>query len=161
MWSFGCASPGLTPRGDAAARAGSQGVVYEGVFQGAIVAVKYSLVEACAGTELLLSRLMAHPNVVQTYSAKVAVLDAHVSAAALPPSPPSGALRNKEHGAPGTHTCCVPLRTPTHRVGLHELCRPQQDAVHVEQGAVELLLLEPFDAAGQRVRGAAPGRGAG
>lgn len=61
--------------------AGSQGIVYEGVWQGATVAVKWSIAdELDAGAyELLFSRLLSHPNVVQTYDAKVAVLDKGVS----------------------------------------------------------------------------------
>ncbi|GFR49913.1 hypothetical protein Agub_g12021 [Astrephomene gubernaculifera] len=56
---------------------GAQGVVYEGIWQGATVAVKFSIVEDLDTTayELLFSRLLSHPNVVQTYVAKVAVLD--------------------------------------------------------------------------------------
>jgi hypothetical protein len=65
---------------------GSQGIVYEGIWQGATVAVKWSIgdqmdVGAC---ELLFSRLLSHPNVVQTYDAKVAVLDAEVRGAWFP-----------------------------------------------------------------------------
>ncbi|KAG2487433.1 hypothetical protein HYH03_014000 [Edaphochlamys debaryana] len=58
---------------------GAQGVVYEGIWQGATVAVKFSIVQAeCLDSiayELLFSRLLCHPNVVQCYGAKVAVLD--------------------------------------------------------------------------------------
>jgi hypothetical protein len=53
--------------------AGAQGVVYEGVWQGATVAVKFSIVEDLDTTayELLFSRLLCHPNVVTTFVAKV------------------------------------------------------------------------------------------
>jgi len=56
---------------------GSQGVVYEGVWQGATVAVKWSIADELdtGAYELLFSRLLSHPNVVQTYDAKVAMLD--------------------------------------------------------------------------------------
>ena len=52
---------------------GAQGVVYEGVWQGATVAVKFSIVEDLDTTayELLFSRLLCHPNVVTTFVAKV------------------------------------------------------------------------------------------
>ncbi|GIL58521.1 hypothetical protein Vafri_13465 [Volvox africanus] len=56
---------------------GAQGVVYEGTWQGATVAVKFSIVGDLDATayELMFSRLLSHPNVVQTFAAKVAVLD--------------------------------------------------------------------------------------
>jgi hypothetical protein len=53
-------------------------VVYEGVWQGAPVAVKFSLapsMDDINSSELLVSRMLGHPNVVHTYSTKVAVLD--------------------------------------------------------------------------------------
>lgn len=70
---------------------GSQGVVYEGVWQGATVAVKWSIADNLdAGAyELLFSRLLSHPNVVQTYDAKVAVLDDEVFSR---PSPSGGPI---------------------------------------------------------------------
>ncbi|KAJ9505963.1 hypothetical protein QJQ45_002724 [Haematococcus lacustris] len=70
---------------------GSQGVVYEGVWQGATVAVKWSIADNLdAGAyELLFSRLLSHPNVVQTYDAKVAVLDDEVFSR---PSPGGGPI---------------------------------------------------------------------
>jgi hypothetical protein len=65
--------------------AGSQGIVYEGVWQGATVAVKWSIADQLdtGAYELLFSRLLSHPNVVQTYDAKVAVLDAEVCGVSL------------------------------------------------------------------------------
>ncbi|PNH02269.1 Cysteine-rich receptor-like protein kinase 2 [Tetrabaena socialis] len=56
---------------------GAQGVVYEGVWQGATVAVKFSIVSSVetldtTAYELLFSRLLSHPNVVQTYKCKPA-----------------------------------------------------------------------------------------
>lgn len=53
--------------------AGAQGVVYEGQWQGAVVAVKFSVVERldAAAYELLFSKMLSHPCVVQTFVAKV------------------------------------------------------------------------------------------
>lgn len=46
---------------------GAQGVVYEGIWQGAAVAVKFSIVEKLDthAWELLFSKMLSHPNVRQ------------------------------------------------------------------------------------------------
>ncbi|KAG2428818.1 hypothetical protein HXX76_011518 [Chlamydomonas incerta] len=59
--------------------AGSFGVVYRGVWQGANVAIKYLVSSSTqqlqiSATEALLSKLLAHPNVVQTFACKVVEL---------------------------------------------------------------------------------------
>ncbi len=118
------------------APAGSQGVVYEGIWQGAVVAVKWSIVEVLdAGAyELLFSKLLGHPNVVQTYSAKVAILDHkvravherrhtrrawHSAGGALPsrtPSPLRGGCRSLSttcRATSGTARCCSAATRPT------------------------------------------------
>ncbi|PNG99789.1 Dual specificity protein kinase shkB, partial [Tetrabaena socialis] len=58
---------------------GSYGVVHRGVWQGANVAVKYLVSSSTqqlqiSTTEALLSKLLAHPNVVQTFACKVVEL---------------------------------------------------------------------------------------
>ncbi|KAG2495432.1 hypothetical protein HYH03_006379 [Edaphochlamys debaryana] len=58
---------------------GSFGVVYRGVWQGAHVAIKYLVSSSTqqlqiSATEALLSKLLAHPNVVQTFACKVVEL---------------------------------------------------------------------------------------
>ncbi|GLI63433.1 hypothetical protein VaNZ11_006322 [Volvox africanus] len=55
---------------------GSYGLVYRGVWQGALVAIKYLVSSSTqqlqiSATEALLSKLLAHPNVVQTFACKV------------------------------------------------------------------------------------------
>lgn len=88
------------------ARPGSQGMVYEGIWQGASVAVKWSVVDKldANASELLFGKMLSHPNVVQTFDAKIAVLNAEVSE--LTPGPQSGrgscsACDSDSDGAPG------------------------------------------------------------
>ncbi|KXZ47521.1 hypothetical protein GPECTOR_34g680 [Gonium pectorale] len=77
---------------------GSFGVVYRGVWQGAHVAIKYLLSSsdqqlAASATEALLSKLLAHPNVVQTFAFKVVELTCECGTAS------AAAVEDGEHAA--------------------------------------------------------------
>ncbi|KAG2500059.1 hypothetical protein HYH03_002336 [Edaphochlamys debaryana] len=59
---------------------GGYGAVYKGVWQGANVAVKFTVADymdfaGASAHEAVLSKMLSHPNVVQTFASRVALLD--------------------------------------------------------------------------------------
>lgn len=58
---------------------GGYGAVYKGVWQGATVAAKYTVadqvdLQGARAHEAVLSKILSHPNVVQTFASRVAIL---------------------------------------------------------------------------------------
>ncbi|KXZ49376.1 hypothetical protein GPECTOR_21g602 [Gonium pectorale] len=136
---------------------GAQGVVYEGIWQGATVAVKFSIVEDLDTTayELLFSKLLSHPNVVQTFLAKVAVLDERTIHASQDCSVhlQHAASAGRSLSQPPT-MASLPLHHHHHHHHQHSQTRPRNpNPSHsgIRQGAADTsnsLLYRPSEAAG-------------